>query len=269
MMALLPMMFRYAVHDFLGFNRTQNQDSAYASPQLMAIADGMGGHAGGDVASSLAIEAVVSSVARCETANSTGDLVEMARVASVSIREAVRNDTQLSGMGTTLTTVLCTGSTIALAHIGDSRAYRLRGSTLSLVTHDDTYVQSLVDTGEITVEEAWEHPMRSVVTNVLTGQDVGPDDAQQDTFDSKLADRWLLCSDGLSGFVPEEALQGCLAAGDDVAETAEALVRLSKDVQARDNVTVVVADIVSDGTPGQSELKPVVVGAAADRVRLR
>ena len=269
MIALVPMTFRYAVRDFLGFNRAQNQDSAYASRQLIAVADGMGGHAGGDVASSLAIDTLVSSMARCETVNSASDLVEMARLASVSIREAVKNDTQLSGMGTTLTTVLCTGSTIALAHIGDSRAYRLRDKTLTLLTHDDTYVQSLVDTGEITAEQAWEHPMRSMVTNVLTGQDVGPDDAQQGTFDAKIADRWLLCSDGLSGFVPEGALQACLAAGVDVGETAEALVRLSKEAQARDNVTVIVADIVSDGTPGQSELKPIVVGAASDRVRLQ
>ena len=269
MIALVPMTFRYAVRDFLGFNRTQNQDSAYASQQLLAVADGMGGHAGGDIASSLAIDTLVSSVARCETVNSANDLVEIARLASVSIREAVKNDTQLSGMGTTLTTVLSTGSTIALAHIGDSRAYRLRDKTLTLLTHDDTYVQSLVDTGEITAEQAWKHPMRSMVTNVLTGQDVGPDDAQQGTFDARLADRWLLCSDGLSGFVPEEALQTCLAAGDDAAETAEALVRLSKEAQARDNVTVIVADIVSDATPGQPELEPIVVGAAADRVRLQ
>ena len=267
MIALVPMTFRYAVRDFLGFNRAQNQDSAYASQQLIAVADGMGGHAGGDVASSLAIDTLVSSVARCETVNSASDLVEIARLASVSIREAVKNDTQLSGMGTTLTTVLCPGSTIALAHIGDSRAYRLRDRTLTLLTHDDTYVQTLVDTGEITVAEAWKHPMRSMVTNVLTGQDVGPDDAQQGTFDARLADRWLLCSDGLSGFVPEGALQACLAAGDDVGETAEALVRLSKEAQARDNVTVIVADIVSDGTPGQS-VEPIVVGAAADRARL-
>ncbi len=265
----MPLTFRYAVRDFLGFSRTQNQDSAYASPQLIAVADGMGGHAGGDVASSLAIEALVSCASDRPTANSASDLVEIARLASASIHEAVENDAQLSGMGTTLTMVLCAGSTIALAHIGDSRAYRLRDGVLTLVTHDDTYVQSLVDTGEITPEQAREHPMRWVVTKVLTGQDLGPDDVQLGVFDGKLADRWLICSDGLSGFVSEETLQTCLAAGDDVAETAEALVRCAKEAPARDNVMVIVADVASDAPTEQFPPGPVVVGAAADRARVR
>ncbi|MFC3689662.1 PP2C family protein-serine/threonine phosphatase [Aquipuribacter hungaricus] len=257
---------RYAARSDVGLVRTKNEDSGYAGPHLLVVADGMGGHAGGDVASSLAVgtladldgEALGSTEAQTR-------LAERLRTTNTALQERVRVQPELAGMGTTVTALLRAGSRIVLAHIGDSRAYLLRDGDLVKVTTDHTYVQSLVEAGRISEEEAENHPQRNVVMRVLTGEH--GDEPDLSVREGRPGDRWLLCSDGLSGFVSHDTLHDTLAAGDDPATTAEALVRLAMRSGAPDNVTVIVADVVDLDTPPSTA--PQVVGAAAARTRGR
>lgn len=224
----------------------------------------MGGHAGGDVASSLAVgtladldgEALGSTEAQTR-------LAERLRMTNTALQDRVRAEPELAGMGTTVTALLRTGSRLILAHIGDSRAYLLRAGELVKVTTDHTYVQSLVEAGRITEEEAENHPQRNVVMRVLTGEH--GDEPDLSVREGRPGDRWLLCSDGLSGFVSHDTLHDTLAAGDDPGTTAENLVRLAMRSGAPDNVTVIVADVVDLDSPPSTA--PQVVGAAAARTR--
>ena len=257
---------RYAARSDVGLVRNKNEDSGYAGPHLLVIADGMGGHAGGDVASSLAVgtladldgEALGSTEAQTR-------LAERLRMTNTALQDRVRAQPELAGMGTTVTALLRTGSRLILAHIGDSRAYLLRDGELVKVTTDHTYVQSLVEAGRITQEEAENHPQRNVVMRVLTGEH--GDEPDLSVREGRPGDRWLLCSDGLSGFVSHDTLYDTLAAGDDPGPTAENLVRLAMRSGAPDNVTVIVADVVDLDSPPSTA--PQVVGAAAARTRGR
>jgi protein phosphatase len=168
-------------------------------------------------------------------------------------------------MGTTVTALLRAGNKVALAHIGDSRAYLLRGGTFSQITHDHSFVQSLVDEGRITEAEADSHPQRSLVTRVLTGSDGDEPDLM--VREARPGDRFLLCSDGLSGFVARDTIEEVLSAGKPVGPTADRLVELALRAGAPDNVTVVVADIVDLDTGATPSTAPQVVGAAALRRR--
>jgi len=255
---------RYAARSDVGLVRTKNEDSGYAGPHLLVVADGMGGHAGGDVASSLAVgvladldgEALGSTEAQTR-------LGERLRRTNTALQDRVKDQPELAGMGTTVTALVRAGSRLILAHIGDSRAYLLRGGELVKVTTDHTYVQSLVDAGRITAEEAENHPQRNVVMRVLTGEH--GDEPDVSVREGRAGDRWLLCSDGLSGFVSHETIHDTLAAGDGPATTAENLVRLALRSGAPDNVTVIVADVVDLDTPPSTA--PQVVGAAAARTK--
>lgn len=255
---------RYAARSDVGLVRTKNEDSGYAGPHLLVVADGMGGHAGGDVASSLAVgtladldgEALGSTEAQTR-------LAERLRMTNIALQDRVRAQPELAGMGTTVTALLRSGSRLVLAHIGDSRAYLLRGGELVKVTTDHTYVQSLVEAGRITEEEAENHPQRNVVMRVLTGEH--GDEPDLSVREGRPGDRWLLCSDGLSGFVSRDTLHDTLAAGDDPGPTAENLLRLALRAGAPDNVTVIVADVVDLDPPPSTA--PQVVGAAAARTR--
>jgi serine/threonine protein phosphatase PrpC len=255
---------RYAARSDVGLVRTKNEDSGYAGPHLLVVADGMGGHAGGDVASSLAVgqladldgEALGSTEAQTR-------LAERLRTTNTALQDRVREQPDLAGMGTTVTALLRAGSRLILAHIGDSRAYLLREGELVKVTTDHTYVQSLVDAGRISEEEAENHPQRNVVMRVLTGEH--GDEPDLSVREGRPGDRWLLCSDGLSGFVSHDTLHDTLAAGDDPGTTAENLVRLALRSGAPDNVTVIVADVVDLDSPPSTA--PQVVGAAAARTR--
>ncbi len=260
----MSIALRYAARSDVGLVRTKNEDSGYAGPHLLVVADGMGGHAGGDVASSLAVgvladldgEALGSTEAQTR-------LGERLRRTNTALQDRVRDQPELAGMGTTVTALLRAGSRLILAHIGDSRAYLLRGGELVKVTTDHTYVQSLVEAGRITAEEAENHPQRNVVMRVLTGEH--GDEPDLSVREGRAGDRWLLCSDGLSGFVSHDTLHDTLAAGDGPATTAENLVRLALRSGAPDNVTVIVADVVDLDTPPSTA--PQVVGAAAARTR--
>ncbi|MGJ7439523.1 protein phosphatase 2C domain-containing protein [Aquipuribacter sp. MA13-6] len=260
----MSIALRYAARSDVGLVRTKNEDSGYAGPHLLVVADGMGGHAGGDVASSLAVGELASldgeALGSTEAQTRLGERI---RRTNTTLQDRVKAQPELAGMGTTVTALMRAGSRLILAHIGDSRAYLLRGGELVKVTTDHTYVQSLVEAGRITEEEAENHPQRNVVMRVLTGEH--GDEADLSVREGRAGDRWLLCSDGLSGFVSHDTLHDTLAAGDDPGTTAENLVRLALRSGAPDNVTVIVADVVDLDSPPSTA--PQVVGAAAARTK--
>lgn len=260
----MSIALRYAARSDVGLVRTKNEDSGYAGPHLLVVADGMGGHAGGDVASSLAVGVLADldgeALGSTEAQTRLGERLQRTNTA---LQDRVKDQPELAGMGTTVTALMRAGSRLILAHIGDSRAYLLRDGDLVKVTTDHTYVQSLVDAGRITAEEAENHPQRNVVMRVLTGEH--GDEPDLSVREGRAGDRWLLCSDGLSGFVSHDTLHDTLAAGDGPATTAENLVRLALRSGAPDNVTVIVADVVDLDTPPSTA--PQVVGAAAARTK--
>ena len=253
------MRLRYGVRSHPGLLRSSNEDSVYAGPRLLAVADGMGGHAAGEVASAVAIATVAPLDADAPGADLTAALRESARTANAHLRDMVAGDPELAGMGTTLDALLFNGNRLGLLHIGDSRVYLLRDDELTQVTHDHTFVQSLVDSGRISEEEASTHPQRSVITKVLDGHDdLEPDLSVRET---RVGDRWLLCSDGLTGPVSSnETLREALLLPDP-QEACDRLVELALRGGGPDNVTVLVADVVSDDEPDDP---PVVGGAAAE-----
>jgi len=260
------MALRYAARSDVGLVRQNNQDSAYAGPHLLVVADGMGGHAGGDVASSLAIGKLAPLDDESHGSDALQHLSKAVLAAHSALLGRVGEEPQLAGMGTTITALLRTGTKLALAHIGDSRAYLLRDGVLVQITRDHTFVQTLVDEGRLTPEEAEAHPQRSVLMRVLSDvvDDVEPDLSMRE---AKIGDRYLLCSDGLSGVVSFETLRDTLAKGDDVATTCETLVQLALRGGAPDNVTCIVADVIEAAALGDDA--PFVVGAASQRQTVR
>ncbi|MEU0548818.1 protein phosphatase 2C domain-containing protein [Micromonospora sp. NPDC005979] len=228
-----------------GLIRSGNQDALHAGTWLVAVADGMGGMAAGDLASSLTIDAVAPLDAETPEDALVAALQDGIALATARIRQAVADDPERQGMGTTLTALLFarTGSCLALAHVGDSRAYLFREGVLKQITRDDTFVQMLVDQGVITPDQASSHPRRAVVTQALQGEDVSPSYA---TMVPRSGDRWLLCSDGLSNVVRPDTLAEVLAAYPDRSACAGKLIDLALHAGAPDNVTVVVADVVEE-----------------------
>ena len=251
---------RYAARSHTGLLRDGNEDSVYAGPRVLAVADGMGGHAAGEVASAVAIAAL----AHLDEDAPGSDLLEVLRESAESanshLRDMVTGDPALEGMGTTLTAVLFAGSRLGMLHIGDSRAYLLRDGELSQITHDHTLVQTLVDEGRISEDEASTHPQRSLITRALDGRDgIEPDLSVREV---RPGDRYLLCTDGLTGPVGRtETLQEALEIADP-QESCDRLVQLALRGGGPDNVTVIVADVV-DGTDRRTS-SPVVAGAAAE-----
>ncbi|MEP7035132.1 MAG: Stp1/IreP family PP2C-type Ser/Thr phosphatase, partial [Actinomycetota bacterium] len=259
----LAIALRYAARSDVGLVRQVNQDSGYAGPHLLVVADGMGGHAAGDVASSIAIGQIVSLDGESHGSDDALDMLAKAvQRANTELKQAIGRQPELQGMGTTVTALLRTGSTIAVAHIGDSRAYLLRDATFTQITHDHSFVQSLVDDGRITEEEAEGHPQRSLVTRVLTGQhDDEPDLAVRE---ARIGDRYLLCSDGLSGFVARETIQEVLEQRMPPGKTADRLVELAMRAGAPDNVTCIIGDVVDLDKDQPPKTAQEVVGAAAE-----
>lgn len=257
----MAIALRYAARSDLGLGRYRNnQDSGYAGPHLLVVADGMGGHAGGDVASSIAVGELATLDGESHGPEAVRHLERAIARARELIARRVADEPDLSGMGTTVTALLRSGRKLVLAHIGDSRAYVLHEGQLTQVTRDHTFVQSLVDDGRITAEEAEQHPQRSVIMRVLGDVDA---DSQVDTSvrEAFVGDRWLLCSDGLSSVVSDETLEQTLRDVEDPAECAEQLVALALKAGGPDNITCVVADVVDAATAPDST--PQVVGAAA------
>ncbi|MEY9927121.1 serine/threonine protein phosphatase PrpC [Catenulispora sp. GP43] len=340
----MALVLRYAIRSHVGLIREGNEDSGYAGPRLLAIADGMGGAAAGELASSVVMTTVLrlDSPGGEDLLSGTGEMPAMvpggqgrpgpggpggpggppapgpggvsdneqtlhisqhdlaAResgnphsapdpafgepdlallggavvAANERLRAIVAERPELEGMGTTLTAMLWSGGRFGMVHVGDSRAYRLRDGLLEQMTADHTWVQRLIDEGRITEEEAGHHPQRSLLMRVLDGRtqveaDIG-------TFDAYAGDRYLLCSDGLSGFVSQETLAETLAAYADPQQAVDTLIELALRAGGPDNITCIVADTLDDGTiPGASpneatqmlgSLTPVVVGAASEGV---
>lgn len=247
----------------VGKVRSTNQDSGYAGHQLFVVADGMGGHAGGDVASAIAIKALTNADFAYETPTEAAKVVADAVIqANRDISATVLEHAELTGMGTTFTGIAICEDTVAVSHIGDSRLYLLRAGELSQITTDHTFVQRLVDAGRITEDEARVHPRRSVLMRVLGDVESAPE------IDSLLlttheGDRWMLCSDGLSGVVPFEEIRELLTGSDGAKPAADRLVKAALDGGAPDNVTVIVVDM---GEPPAPARPPLVVGSAANPI---
>nr|WP_288231064.1 protein phosphatase 2C domain-containing protein [uncultured Gardnerella sp.] len=236
-------MYATAVSD-VGTVRSNNQDSAFAGEHLAAICDGMGGHAGGDTASTIAIR----SLAHIEQDSRPHDVKTVSSMMETSIMAAhdaivgkAKRERRLAGMGTTVTAVTLVRGYWVLAHLGDSRAYLLRDNHLMRMTTDHSYVQHLIDTGHITPEEARNHPQRNVVMRVLGDFDIDPrpDIALRSAHPS---DRWLLCSDGLCGVLEDSTIQDVMSSISNQEECAQKLVSMALRAGSTDNVTAVIAD---------------------------
>ncbi|NHC46431.1 Stp1/IreP family PP2C-type Ser/Thr phosphatase [Motilibacter aurantiacus] len=251
---------RFAARSNVGLLRQGNEDSGYAGPRLLVVADGMGGHVAGEVASSVAVATMASLDEDSPGPDLLGRLRAAVEGANEQLRLMVGGDPHLEGMGTTLTAVLRSGSRLGIVHVGDSRAYLLRDGRLEQITHDHTFVQTLVDEGRITREEADHHPQRSLITRALDGRgDVEPDLSVRE---ARPGDRYLLCSDGLSSVVSEDTIRDTLAGLPDPERACDALVDYALRGGGPDNITVVLADVVDTGaSPSQV---PHVVGAVAD-----
>jgi serine/threonine protein phosphatase PrpC len=250
---------RYAAGSDVGLRRDGNEDSAYAGPRLLAVADGMGGAAAGEVASSVTIARLAELDDDAPGTDLLAALREKAEAANDELHEIVEENNALEGMGTTMTALLWDGGRLGLAHIGDSRAYLFRDGELHRITRDHTWVQDLIVEGRLSPDEASTHPQRSLLTHALDGRSEPHLDLT--LREVRAGDRYLLCSDGLSGVVSEETLAETLAATDPQV-AVDRLIDLALRGGGPDNVTVVVADLV-DGPPKAAA--PAVVGAAATR----
>ena len=253
----------------VGTVRANNQDSSFAGEHLIAICDGMGGHAGGDTASSIAIR----SLAHIEQDDTGGDVEVISRMMETSVMAAhdaivgkAKRERKLAGMGTTVTAVALVAGYWVVAHIGDSRAYLLRDGHLSRITCDHSYVQHLIDTGRITPAEAKNHPQRNVVMRVLGDFDI---DLHPDISIRKAhpADRWLLCSDGLCGVLEDSTIKETMTALADQGECAQRLVQMALRAGSTDNVTAVIADatLALDADAFDLPHQTPLVGGAASR----
>lgn len=265
----MALALRYAARSDVGVVRQGNEDSGYAAPRLLIVADGMGGHAGGELASATAV-ATLAEMADdvLDQGEALTRLAGAVEGAGSTIGLVVSDSPELAGMGTTVTALYWLaegdGARIAIVHVGDSRAYLLRDGELSRITHDHTYVQTLVDAGRITEQEAHTHPRRNLLMRALDGMQVAEPDLS--VREARLGDRYLLCSDGLHGVVSEEEIAATLGGREPTVCVTE-LVDLALSRGAPDNVTVVVAHVVE----GEAvDAAPVVVGAAGEpRVRAR
>lgn len=267
----MSIALRYALRSDVGLVRANNQDSGFAGPNLLVVADGMGGHAGGDVASSIAVASLAPLAD--DSFGSDDALNVLERTIDSARDELIRRseeDSELTGMGTTVTAILRAGNKLAMAHMGDSRAYLLRDGEFTQVTTDHTFVQHLVDTGKITPEEAEVHPQRSVVMRVLGdfGLDLTPDLSMRE---ARPGDRWLLCSDGLCGYVSHSTMQQTLQDIEDPDACVERLIQLALRAGGPDNITCIVADVLDmnalpDGVSATTGIQ-IAGSAALDRNR--
>jgi len=258
----MRLALRYAVRSDVGLLREGNEDSAYAGPHLLAVADGVGGHAAGEVASAAAITMIASLDAHDSVPDLVGALADAVATANLRLQELIISDPAIEGMGTTLTALLWSDGYAALCHIGDSRAYLLRDGQFVQITHDQTLVQSLVDEGKITPDEVATFAYRSLLLRALDGRQVAdPDLTPLETFPG---DRYLLCSDGLSGVVSKQTLHQTLISIRDPDKAALRLVELAIRAGGPDNITCIVADVIdTHSSRVPPTWQPVFAGAAA------
>ncbi len=259
----MSIALNYSARTDVGLVRSRNEDSGYAGPHLLAVADGMGGHAGGNVASSIVLARLAPLDGDSHGSDDALALLGAAIAqANRDLAAAMAADPALTGMGTTLSALMRSGPTgLALVHIGDSRAYLLRDGRFTQITKDHSFVQTLVDSGQISTDEAEHHPQRALVTRVLTGN--AEDDPDLTMRQARRGDRYLICSDGLSDVVGIDTITEVVTAGHSPDDTGRRLIDLALRSGAPDNITVVIADIVDPLTSPPSS--PQIVGAAAER----
>jgi PPM family protein phosphatase len=259
--AHLTLALRYAVRSDVGLLREGNEDSAYAGPHLLAVADGMGGHAAGEVASAATITSIAPLDAMDPGPDLVGALADAVATANLRLQELITSDPAIEGMGTTLTALLWSEGYAALCHIGDSRAYLLRDGQFNQITHDHTLVQLLVDGGTISEDDVATHPYRSLLLRTLDGRTIAePDLALLETYPG---DRYLLCSDGLSGVVTEQTLHQTLTSVADLDKVTSRLVELAIKGGGPDNITCIVADVIdAHGSRVAPASQPAFAGAA-------
>jgi protein phosphatase len=263
-----PLSLRYAALSDVGRVRKNNQDSGFAGPHLLMVADGVGGAARGDIASSTAVQ-ILRRLDAPPPDNMQEAMAGAIHRAHDRLAELVDEDPELDGTSTTITAALFDGTKITVGHVGDSRGYLLREGTLSRLTKDHTFVQGLIDEGRITEEESRTHPHRNLILRAVDGVH----ETDPDLFDVDLApgDRILLCSDGCSGVLDDDRIADILGTGS-VDYAAVELIRASLDAGSSDNVTAVVADVVDDSTAepdtgAAATTGPMLVGAAAEQPR--
>lgn len=261
-----PLIMRYAARSDVGRIRAKNDDSAYVGRHLAVVADGMGGHAGGDVASA----ATVLDMLHLDHGEYDGDagtiLADEIQTANSLLSELVHINPKLAGMGTTVTSLLLAEGKLHFAHIGDSRAYRLRDGEFEQISVDHTFVQRLIDEGRLRPEEAETHPHKNVLMRVLGDVDASPE-LDLDTLDVKPGERWLLCSDGLN-YVAGHVVERTVRETKDLRECVETLVNLTLEAGSPDNVTVIMVEIAEETPDDVSTAavdiipSPLVTGAA-------
>lgn len=263
----MNLVLHFAARSDVGRVRSKNDDSAYAGRHLAVVADGMGGHVGGDVASASTVLDLAPLDATGYSDPSTV-LPDEIQNANLILNDLVHANPKLAGMGTTCTAVLLAGTTMHLAHIGDSRAYRLAGGEFSQVTRDHTFVQRLVDEGRLHPDDAESHPHKNVLMRVLGDVDASPElDITQ--LEVTPGERWLLCSDGLTAVVPPSVIESKMRNLQDLRQVVDELVELTLAGGAPDNVTIVVVDVVDapgpeeDGQPASERLSDEALAAAA------
>ncbi|MPZ60696.1 MAG: SpoIIE family protein phosphatase [Propionibacteriales bacterium] len=266
----MNLALRFSATSDVGRVRRNNQDSGFASSNLLVVADGMGGAAAGDLASAVTVE----TLRRLDNTHPEDMLEALAGAvhrANDRLGEIIEEDPSVEGMGTTVTAALFDGHRLGLAHIGDSRAYLFRNGQLTRLTHDHTFVQGLVDEGRITEAEARSHPHRSLILRALDGRhDTDPD---LTTHTLQAGDRLLLCSDGLCGFVDDKVIAGVLASGTPEAASVE-LVSRALEAGGGDNITCVVGEVVDAAAPmdalsAATPAVPLLVGSAAEQAYSR
>jgi serine/threonine protein phosphatase PrpC len=252
--------FATAARSAVGLVRKGNEDSALTSPNVIAVADGMGGHAAGEVASKIAISKlaeIIEVITHDEIDSDSADDFFAQSLENIDgeIRKESQENPQLSGMGTTLTSLFISQEKIALLHIGDSRAYRLRGNSFEQLSVDHTVIQELLKQGAISEADIATHPQRSVLTQVLMGE--GVSHAPLLILEGKVKDRYLVCSDGLSAVLSEKEIKS-LIKGKERKDAVDALVDATYINGAPDNVTVIIADLVEL----EADTQTVMIGAA-------
>ena len=258
----MSLVLRYAARSDVGMVRFKNDDSAYAGRYLAVVADGMGGHAGGNVASASTVLDLVHLDRELPEDEALTVLADEIQAANSLLSELVTTSPQLSGMGTTVTALLLNGSRLAFAHIGDSRAYRLKNGVFEQISIDHTFVQRLIDEGRLRPEEAEAHPHKNVLMRVLGDVDASPE-LDLATFDVEPGERWLLCSDGLTAVLRDSDVEGVLRGTSDLQECVDTLVELTLAGGSPDNVTVAVLEVaeaeptaVTAAVPGLPQREP-------------
>jgi protein phosphatase len=238
----MGVILRAAMVTDLGLVRSNNEDSALVGPRLIAVADGMGGLPAGELASDVVVQALAPLADAPDDADPLELLTAAVEDGNNRVAEMVDEHPDREGMGTTVTALLLSDERFGLVHVGDSRCYLLHDNTLEQVTRDDTLVQSLVDRGALTPAQARAHPQRSLVTQAVQGR---PMTISGGILDAREGDRYMLCSDGLSDAVTDEAIGLALTSYPEPQECAEQLVKLAVQAGGPDNITVIVADVTA------------------------